>query len=243
MKLSGKHIVITGAASGIGLALLQHLEEENSISVICRPSTGLDALRASYQDVSVYEADFSDISQVERAADKIIKGGKVVDLLINNAAIQHTPYLIDDDFRYETIRQEIDVNFTSICVLTYLLMPALLQSEQSTILNMNSGLGLEPKTSSAVYCATKGALNIFSKSLAHQLEDTSVNVRQVFLPLVDTAMTRGRGRGKLSVEVAVEKIIRGLEGGRGDIDVGKVKALRIIQRLSPWAAQKIMKAG
>ena len=247
MTFKNKHVVITGAASGIGLALLHQLSNANKISVVCRPSDNLDKLRETYPSIDIYEADLADTNQVETAAEELIKSDQDIDFLINNAAVQYTPKFTDEDFRYDTIHREIAVNFTAICILTYLLMPLLLKDTRSTIVNINSGLGLVPKTSSAVYCATKGALNIFSKSLALQLEDTNVRVQQVFLPLVDTAMTRGRGRGKLSVEKAAADIIKGLEKranwASGDIDIGKVIALRFINRLSPRLAQRIMKAG
>lgn len=243
MNLVGKHIVITGAASGLGLELLKQLHDDNEISVIARPSAGLDDLRRSLPDVHVYEADLADLQSVETAADLLIRSGRKIDVLINNAAVQYTPHFLAEDFRYETIRREIDINFTSPCSLVYLLLPNLLQSSPSMIVNINSGLGLVPKTGSAVYCATKGALNIFSQSLAYQLEDSNIEVKQVFLPLVDTAMTKGRGAAKISAEQAATEIIRGMRKSGANIDVGKVKLLRLIQRISPTLAQKIMKAG
>ncbi len=110
-----------------------------------------------------------------------------------------------------------------MCSLIYLLLPNLLQPNPSLIVNINSGLALVPKTSSAVYCATKAALNILSQSLAHQFEDTSIDVKQVFLPLVDTAMTTGRGKAKLSAEQAAADIICGLHSTGPNIDIGKMK--------------------
>lgn len=243
MELKNKHVVITGAASGLGLTLLQELQADNRISVIARPSSGLENLRRTYPDVAVYEADLANMAAVEQAADDIAKADEKVDILINNAAVQYTPRLIDDDFRFETIRREIDINFTSVCTLIYLLMPALMASKDALIVNVNSGLGLVPKTSSAIYCGTKGALNIFSQSLAYQLEGTNVSVSQVFLPMVATGMTQGRGGKKISPEQAVSEIIAGMAAGRTNINVGKVKLLRVIQRLSPRLAARILKGS
>lgn len=243
MNITGKHIVITGGASGLGLELVKLLQGKNEISVIARPSAGLEDLRRSFAGVHVYEADLSDLATVERAADGLVQRGDKIDILINNAAVQYTPHFLAEDFRYETIKREIDINFTSVCSLIYLLLPNLLQPNPSLIVNINSGLALVPKTSSAVYCATKAALNILSQSLAHQFEDTSIDVKQVFLPLVDTAMTTGRGKAKLSAEQAAADIICGLHSTGPNIDIGKVKLLRLIQRLSPRLAQNIMKAG
>lgn len=239
----GKHIVITGGASGLGLELLKQLYNDNEISVIARPSANLEKLRRTFKCVSIYEADLADLNAVESAADLLVKSEKKIDILINNAAVQYTPHFLDEDFQYETIMREINTNLTSICALIYLLMPNLLQSKPSIILNINSGLGLVPKSSSAIYCATKGALNILSQSLAHQLEDTNIEVKQAFLPLVDTAMTKGRGKGKLPVKKVAASVIRGMGSSGPNIDIGKVKALRFVQRLSPDLAQRIMRAG
>lgn len=243
MNIVGKHVVITGGTSGIGLALMRQLYDKNDVSVIARPSDGLKELKRAFERVNVYEADLADLGAVEKAADLLVKSEKKIDLLINNAAVQYTPHFLDDDFQYELIRREIDINFTSVCTLIYLLMPSLMQSNPAIILNINSGLGLVPKTDSAIYCATKGALNILSQSLGYQLENTNIKVKQVFLPLVDTAMTRGRGKNKLTAEEVAAEIIRGISSQKSNIFIGKVKALRLIYRLSPSLAQKTMKAG
>lgn len=243
MKPKDKHIVITGGTSGIGLELVRQLHTDNRISVIARPSERLATLCQTFPQISTYEADFGDIGSIEKAADALVKTDEKIDILINNAAVQYTPRFIDDDFRYEHIKREIDINFTSVCSLIHLTLPALLQDKPSLIMNINSGLSLVPKSSSAIYCATKGALNIFSQSLAHQLEHTNIKVAQAFLPLVDTPMTEGRGSGKLSVEKAAAEIIKGLDGSKPEIDVGKVKILRQINRFAPALARKIMKAG
>lgn len=243
MNFHDKHIVITGAASGLGLELLRQLQPGNRLSVIARPSAGLEALRRAFPNVDIYEADFADLGSVERAADALAKSAGTIDVLINNAAVQYTPRFTDPDFRYETIRREIDVNFASICTLVHLLLPSLMQSGAGMIVNVNSGLALAPKAGSAIYCATKAALNIFSQSLAYQLEDTDVAVKQVFLPLVDTAMTHGRGSGKLPPGRVAAMIIAGLASDRTTIDIGRVKALRILLRIAPGLAAKIMKRG
>jgi short-subunit dehydrogenase involved in D-alanine esterification of teichoic acids len=112
---------------------------------------------------------------------------------------------------------------------------------EAVILNVNSGLGLSPKTNSAVYNATKGALNIFSQSLRYQLEDTNIIVQQVFLPLIDTQMTKGRGKNKMTAKNACYAILEGLTKGILDHDIGKVKMLRLLLRIAPSMAQKIMK--
>lgn len=66
-------------------------------------------------------------------------------------------------------------------------------------------------------------------------------MQQVFLELVDTAMTKDRGKNKVSAEAAATQIIRGMERNILDHDMGKVKLLRLLLRLMPSVAQRIMK--
>ena len=68
-------------------------------------------------------------------------------MLINNAAIQNTPSFIDDDFNVASIaRSEINLNFTSICSLTALLLPLMRNhGDDAVIANINSGLALAPE--------------------------------------------------------------------------------------------------
>ena len=243
MQLVNKRIIITGGASGIGLELVRQLYEDNELIVLARPSSGLAKLRASLPEVAVFEVDLAHGDEVTACVEAIVGRYEYVDGLINNAAVQHTPRFLDADFRYETIASEVAVNLVSPCQLCAGLLPALQQAREAFILNINSGLALVPKTSSAVYCATKGGLNIFSQSLANQLENTDIKVMQAFPPLVDTRMTRGRGSGKVQPDDAARRIIRGIERGKTPIDIGKIKMLRQIARFLPPLAQKIMKSA
>lgn len=241
MKINKRRIVITGGTAGIGYEMVKYLHPDNEVIVISRSSSKLNSLAQEFKGITTYQADLAKIGDIETVADQIVKHFESIDILINNAGVQYTPAFIDDDFRYENISNEIAVNFTSVCSLTYLLLPALLHHHRATILNVNSGLALAPKTSSAIYCATKGALNIFSQSLRYQLKKTNISVQQAFLELVDTSMTKGRGKNKMSAKTAAMQIIHGIEHDIPDHDIGKVKLLRVLLRLAPSIAQKIMK--
>ncbi|PCJ83543.1 MAG: short-chain dehydrogenase [Thiotrichaceae bacterium] len=241
MNIKEKRIVITGGTSGIGYEIVKQLHPHNELIVISRDSTKINALAKKFNGVVTIQADLSNLKEVETIADSIVKRFESIDVLINNAASQHTPTFLDNEFDYESISKEITLNFTSVCCLSYLLLPALLHEKKSVILNMNSGLGLAPKTSSAIYCGTKGAINIFSQSLRYQLEDSNISVQQAFLALVDTAMTKGRGKNKLTATEAASMIIRGIEQDVAENYIGKVKLLRALLRISPSLAKRILK--
>ena len=241
MKLINRKILITGATSGIGLALVEKLYQNNYIVIIARNKHKIKELQSRFPNVVAYQADFSDLISIQAVVNVINSEIDGLDLLINNAAVQYTPLMTDDDFAVASIADEITTNFISICYLCYFLLPLLNQQHSAVILNVNSGLAIAPKTSSAIYCATKSALNSFSQSLRHQLKHTQVKVLQAFLPLVDTPMTEGRGHSKMSVDKVSSSIIKGIEKTILDHDIGKVKLLRFINHSFPYLAKKIMR--
>jgi len=241
--LKNKTVVLTGATSGIGRELLAQLYGKNQLIVIGRSAAKLNKFKEDYPEIAVFKADLAVPTSLEVVASEIIDRFRHIDLLINNAAVQYTPYFTDENFKPELIANEIAVNLTSPALLVSLLLPALIKDTQSAILNVNSGLGIVPKKGSAIYCATKGGLKIFSQSLRHQLEDTNIQVMQAYMPLVDTPMTEGRGRGKITASEAAKRIIRGIERGAQEHDIGMVKILRFLDRIWPRFARSVMKKG
>jgi len=239
VELEGKIIVLTGATSGIGKEIFKKLAIKNKLIVISRH--GEDLKCQSNSNIWGFNCDFSKPFEVEQVADQVIKQFPQIDILINNAAIQYTPQFLDSDFAIETVERETMINFVSVCRLIHFLMPSMLKQSRSIILNVNSGLGLIPKTTSAVYCATKAALNSFSISLSYQLEETNIRVLQAFMPLVDTPMTHGRGKGKITAEFAAEALIEGIKKEKKSNDIGKVKILRFLLNFAPFIAVRIMK--
>ena len=243
MDLKAKNIVITGGTLGIGLEMVKQLYPNNNLLVIASNGERLGALMETFPKIKIQQLDLSQLSQLTEGAEKIIEQMPQVDLLINNAAVQYTPQFLDAQFEYENIAREVTINFTSLCCLCHLLLPSMQKQSRSVILNINSGLALAAKKSSAIYCATNGAMNLFSQSLGYQLEGSNIKVLQAFLPLVETGMTKGRGQGKLTAPVAAKAILQGLKKEKKEINIGKVKLLRWILRISPTLGHKILKGS
>ena len=241
MKLSGKNIVLTGGITGIGKEMVKRLHKDNQLLVMASNQSRLDALAAKYPKIKTHCVDLGAVAEVDAAANAATSAFSKIDALINNAAIQFTPTFTDDDFDVNSIEREVAINFTAICRLTAHLLPALKASKDSAVLNVNSGLASAPKTTSAVYCASKAALENFSRSLRYQLEGTSVGVLQAFLPLVETPMTEGRGSRKMAASDAATAILSGLENATTENYIGKSKLLAVLMRIVPSVARNIMK--
>ncbi|TQF70795.1 SDR family oxidoreductase [Pseudoalteromonas luteoviolacea] len=242
MNLKDKIIVITGGTSGVGRQLVASLCQHNTVIVIARPSHRLTQLAKTHHNINVYSADLADPCHYQPLVASIKQEFPAIDILINNAATQHTTTFTEPNFNYDTISQEINVNFNAICSLSYLFIPVLAKAKEgAAILNVNSGLALVPKKTSAVYCASKAAMNIFSQSLSYQLEDTQIDVLQAFLPLVKTPMTQGRQSSKLTPEQAAEKVIDGLKRRVPINNIGKIKLLRALNAFVPGLAKNLLK--
>ncbi|MBD0259319.1 MAG: SDR family NAD(P)-dependent oxidoreductase, partial [Cytophagales bacterium] len=102
---------------------------------------------------------------------------------------------------------------------------------------------LVPKKWAPVYCGTKAGLHLFTKALRYQLEGSPVKVFEIIPPVVDTPMTAGRGRNKISPAQLVDEFVRAFANDRPEVNVGKVKMLRLLNRLWPSLADRIMKNG
>lgn len=244
MKLRNKTILVTGGTSGIGEKLIAQLVDTNrKIIAIGRNSLKLEYLRNQYRNLVAYQCSLTSRLEVEIAISSIMAAHPELSVIINNAGVQFTPTFLDQDFNFDSIESEITTNLTApawICALT---LGHLLDQTEAAIVNVSSGLGLFPKKNSAIYCATKAGLHNFSRSLRYQLEGTPVQVHEAIMPLVETPMTEGRGKGKITAAAAAAAIIAGVEQGKPEIFVGKARLIPLVARLSPRLMSNIMKAG
>lgn len=239
MELKGRRIIVTGGTSGIGRELVDLLAAENEVLVIARASSRLEALGSVYGNVDTLAWDLSDSSRlVELNREKLVFGS--FDVLINNAAIQVSGDFLGNDFDAVALVEEVALNLLAPCLLSRLFASGR-PGVRGIILNVGSALSLVPKASAPVYCATKAGLRSVSRSLGYQLEGRGIKVLHAVLPLVDTEMCAGRGKGKIPARLAALRLIKCIEKERRETYIGKARLLAFIYRLLPWLAYRILK--
>ena len=242
MQLSNKTLLVTGGNSGIGLALVKRLHAMgNQIIVVSRSQNNWPQLRELTAEIIILQCDLSKQNELLELCQQLKEQQPAIDMVINCAAQQFTPTFIDEAFSFDSIAQEISINFTAIAWLCHQLLPRLLLRPEAAIVNISSGLAIYPKTHSAIYCASKAALHSFSQSLGYQLEHTPIRVIEMIMPLVETPMTHGRGNGKISADHAAAGIIKALEGSRNEVYIGKARIIPILARIWPGLIKKILK--
>lgn len=240
MRLHKNKILITGATAGIGEALLQKfLDLDNEIIAVGRNESKLEALAKADKRIIQFNCDISKQEALEQLILFVEQEHKDLNILINNAGIQYNYNFAHEHQLLHKVEHEISVNLLAPLKLITLLLPTLQLNDNSAIVNISSGLAIVPKAQAPVYCGTKAAIHIFSKSLRYQLD--RIKVFEIIPPIVDTAMTAGRGKGKISPEQLVKEFIRAFERDEYEVNIGKVKLLRIINRISPSLADSIMK--
>lgn len=238
MNTSDHVVLITGGATGIGYALAQKFHAAgNRVILAGRSEATLSKAAGALVGTETCVADVA--SAQDRA--RLVAQYPDTTILINNAGIQVNRPVVQST--PEDLAHELEINFLAPVLLTRAFLPLLKQQPQAAIINVTSGLALVPKEDAAIYCASKAALHSFSKTLRWQLEGSGVRVFEVLPPLVETAMTAGRGKGKISATQLADEFWVGFHANRYEMRIGKTKLLAFINRLAPSVAEKIMRRG
>jgi len=244
MNIKNNTVLITGGASGIGLALALSLLEQNNTVIICgRNEDKLKQVLQKHPKLHILTCDITIKQDREALLSNIQKEFPKLNMLINNAGIQHNYNFMDKTQHHNLIDEELSINLNSQIKLIDMFVEILSLQKSSCIVNITSALAYVPKQSAPVYCASKAGFHVFTAALRYQLENTSINVFEVIPALVDTPMTKGRGINKTSPEQLVSEVLRGLKTNTYEIKIGKAKFLLLLKRFIPSLANRILKSA
>jgi len=168
-NLAGKTALITGSSQGIGYALARGLAEAGaSIVLNGRDGNKLDkaaqALRDEKASVDVCAFDVTDHAAVQLAVDKLEKDGTVIDILINNAGMQHRSPL--DEFDPAAFELLLQTNIASVFHVSKAAGNHMIARGAGKIINIASVQTALARPSIAPYTATKGAVGNLTKGMA-----------------------------------------------------------------------------
>lgn len=244
MKLTGNTVLITGGTSGIGLALAKAFALRDNKVITCgRSNEKLKSVSQDQPNIVGFRCDIANDIERNGLVDFVSEKFPDLNILINNAGIQKNYSFLDSLDFSELIDEEINVNLIAHLKLTSCILPQLVKKSSAGIVNVTSALAFVPKQSAPIYCTTKAAMHNFTKVLRYQLENTPVKVFEIIPALVDTEMTKGRGKGKISPEELADEVLRGIEADKFEIRIEKTKILLALNRVLPSLAEKIIRHG
>lgn len=188
-----KYILLTGASSGIGYEMAYQLAEKKlNLILVARTESKLQQMQADLTKkygilVQYFAADLSDVNAAKELYKKVNNENLLVTHLVNNAGVGNYGNFIETSLEEEL--SMIQLNISSLVVLTKLFVQDMVNRKSGRIMNIGSVVSFLPMPYFSVYSATKAFVKAFSETLAAELEGTGVIVSSLYPGTVDTGFT------------------------------------------------------
>jgi len=189
------NVIVTGSSRGIGLAIAKRFAHGGcNVAFNCivnknKMDAAIDELQRSDRlKVKLY-GEAADVSDFHKARAFIGNAEAVIgniDILVNNAGIEYFGLFQDmDPQRWERV---MGVNFFSALNCCHAVIPGMVARKHGVIINISSVWGQAGASCEAVYAASKGALEAFTRSLAKELGPSGIRVNAAAFGAIDTDM-------------------------------------------------------
>ena len=179
-NLIGKHALVTGGGSGIGLAIAQALLQQGvNVTITGRTESKLqDALsQLNSEQATAVVMDVSDAESVRQGFAQARENFDEIDILINNAGqAGSAPFLKTDEALWQ---QMLAVNLTGSFLCSQEALPAMLKAGWGRIINVASTAALKGYAYVAAYCAAKHGVLGMTRALAVEVAQKGVTVNAV----------------------------------------------------------------
>jgi len=220
-KLTGKVAVVTGASKGIGAAIAAKLGAEGASVVVNYASDRAGAERVvkaverSGGKALAVQADVSKQEQVKKLFDETKKAFGSVDILVNNAGVYEFKALEAIDEQH--YRKLFDINVLGLLLATQE-AAALFNGKGGSIINISSVVAKTPMATASVYSATKGAVDVITRTLSQELGPRKIRVNSLSPGATDTEGVRTMTNGETGFQdLAISRTPLGRMGTVDDI--------------------------
>jgi NADP-dependent 3-hydroxy acid dehydrogenase YdfG len=194
--LEGRTAVVTGASSGIGRAIAEHLGDAGAhVFLSGRTASSMEDSKKNIEEAggkaSVITADVRDVAQVRGLIDAAVEATGRLDIMVNNAGLEHPASIIEGD--PEEWRAMLETNVLALLVGCQAAVEAMRAcGAEGRIVNISSVSA--QRRNSGVYGSTKHAVNVISSSLRDELEEDTIRVTNVMPGAIATNFARNFDR-------------------------------------------------
>jgi len=215
MPAMNKIIMVTGATSGFGKAIaIRFAKEGYNVIITGRRKERLEELRKELLksdgiEVLALNFDVRKLSEVQAAISELPEKWKAVDILVNNAGLAAGMAHIDSGDVDDWDRM-IDTNIKGLLYVTRTVSPMMVARNKGHIFNIGSIAGIGAYENGNVYCATKSAVAMLSKSMRIDLLKNNIRVTNIAPGMVETEFSLVRFKGDKEKADAVYKGIDAL---------------------------------
>ena len=192
MDFNKKTVLVTGSSRGIGKAIALAFGHAgcNVVLNASKSIAQLEETKTLFENENIpvlaLLADVSDYEKCKELFAEIEKKFGSVDILVNNAGISHIGLFTDmTPAQWQRI---LSVNLESALNCTHLAVPAMVHKKDGVIINISSMWGEVGASCEAVYSASKGAINAFTKAMAKELGPSHIRVNAISCGVIDTEM-------------------------------------------------------
>lgn len=197
LDLTGKTAIVTGAASGIGLASAQILSAYGASVALFDVNEAQGLIEASIivsegRTARFYRCDVTNGDDCGAAVGAVDRDFGRIDILHNNAGVTFRKDVTElEEYEWDAV---LDVTLKGIYLVSKYTIPVMARGGGGSIINTGSGWGLKGGNKAAAYCAAKGGVVNLTRAMAIDHGWQNIRVNSINPGDTDTAMLRSEGR-------------------------------------------------
>lgn len=259
MRFAGRHVLVTGGSSGIGLAIARNLARAGChIHIAARRRDALAQAIAALEGVrtdasqqfSAHSCDISVRAEVASLFSLLRANGQTPSIVVNSAGVSLGGYF--QQIPMEDFERVMQVNYFGTLYVLKETVPDMLAAKEGCILNISSVAGLLGVFGFSAYCASKFAVCGLTQTLRSELKPHGIQVALLCPPDTDTPMLRAEAdnppetkalsktSGVLTADQVAQAAIRGLRRRKAIIVPGmEGKLVTTAHRFAPGLVEHV----